>query len=72
MPFARKALIICIFLLGGLVSIVGIIRIHFLTQIHSDSEDPTEVDGNSVLEDSAELDGTCMLFQTHSSTAIRI
>ncbi|KAI1645953.1 uncharacterized protein F4817DRAFT_342065 [Daldinia loculata] len=70
MPFARKALIICIFLLGGLVSIVGIIRIHFLTQIHSDSEDPTEVDGNSVLEDSAELDGTWMYTQVFYWTII--
>ncbi|KAI4868212.1 hypothetical protein F4820DRAFT_411185 [Hypoxylon rubiginosum] len=33
-PFARKAMIVGIFLLGGLVSIVGIIRIHFLTQIY--------------------------------------
>ncbi|KAI0109792.1 hypothetical protein F4814DRAFT_461044 [Daldinia grandis] len=44
MPFARKSLIICIFLLGGLVSIVGIIRIHFFTQIYSAIEDPIEVD----------------------------
>ncbi|KAI1384974.1 uncharacterized protein F4822DRAFT_379315 [Hypoxylon trugodes] len=34
MKFTRKVVIVCIFLLGGLVSIVGIIRIHFLTQIY--------------------------------------
>ncbi|KUI72793.1 hypothetical protein VM1G_08431 [Cytospora mali] len=34
MSTARKVVIICMFLLGGLVSIVGIIRIHFLTQVY--------------------------------------
>ncbi|OTB02203.1 hypothetical protein M426DRAFT_13783 [Hypoxylon sp. CI-4A] len=34
MPLSRKISIVCIFLLGGLVSIVGIIRIHFLTQVY--------------------------------------
>ncbi|ROW07872.1 hypothetical protein VMCG_03664 [Cytospora schulzeri] len=35
MPFTRKIMIICIFLLGGLVSIVGIIRLHFLKQLYT-------------------------------------
>ncbi|KAI5917036.1 hypothetical protein F4810DRAFT_698242 [Camillea tinctor] len=44
MPFTRKILIMCIFLLGGLVSIVGIIRIHFLTQVYSVLDDSPESD----------------------------
>lgn len=35
MSTERKIIIICMFLLGGLVSIVGIIRIHFFTQVFS-------------------------------------
>jgi len=35
MPLNRRLSVIFIFLLGGLVSLVGIIRIHFLTQIYS-------------------------------------
>ncbi|KAF7894133.1 hypothetical protein EAF00_007647 [Botryotinia globosa] len=35
MPLSRKILIIGIFCLGGLVSIVGVVRIHFLTTIYA-------------------------------------
>lgn len=35
MPLTRKIMVICIFLLGGLVSIVGIIRLHYLRQLYS-------------------------------------
>ncbi|KAF4628350.1 hypothetical protein G7Y89_g9801 [Cudoniella acicularis] len=44
MPFSRKIMIPCIFLLGGLVSIVGIIRIHFLTQVYNVLNDSPEAD----------------------------
>ncbi|KAI0841504.1 hypothetical protein F5Y06DRAFT_259662 [Hypoxylon sp. FL0890] len=40
MPSTRKVMIMCIFLLGGLVSIVGIIRIHCLTKIYSALDGP--------------------------------
>lgn len=50
MPQTRRIVVICIFLFGGLVSVVGIIRIHFLTQILS------------ILDDSPEADTTCTSF----------
>lgn len=34
MSTARKILIMFLFLLGGLVSVVGIIRIHYLTEVY--------------------------------------
>ena len=47
MPLGRKLVVIFIFLLGGLVAVVGIIRIHFLTLIYD------------VLLNSPEADTTC-------------
>lgn len=49
MSTARKILIMCNVLLGGLVSIVGIIQIHYLTEVYD------------ILELQLELvDTTCM------------
>ncbi|MCJ1345873.1 hypothetical protein MMC31_004082 [Peltigera leucophlebia] len=39
MPLHRKIAVICIFLLGGLVTITGIIRLHFLTLAYNSLED---------------------------------
>jgi hypothetical protein len=60
MPFAKKILVICIFLLGDLVSTY---RWHYpnslLTQVYD------------VLNDSPIADTTCTLFQIKDSTAAR-
>ncbi|KAK4109438.1 hypothetical protein N656DRAFT_847794 [Canariomyces notabilis] len=44
MPLARKIMIMGIFLLGILVSVVGLVRIHFLTQIYAVLEQTREMD----------------------------
>lgn len=59
MSIARKILIMFIFLLGGLVSIVGIIRIHYLTEVYD------------ILEVQLELvDTTCMQPHNWSSEEV--
>lgn len=40
MPIHRKLAVIGIFLLGGLVTITGIIRLHFLTLAYASLKDP--------------------------------
>ncbi|KAI1764204.1 hypothetical protein GGR53DRAFT_520511 [Hypoxylon sp. FL1150] len=44
MPLPQKAAILCIFLMGGLVSIAGIIRICLLCQIYSTLDDSPDSD----------------------------
>ncbi|KAI0897737.1 hypothetical protein F4806DRAFT_507575 [Annulohypoxylon nitens] len=58
MPMERKLMIVGIFLLGGLVSVVGLIRIHYLTQVYG------------VLESSPEADTTYMYSQVYYWTII--
>ncbi|XDG02261.1 hypothetical protein ABKA04_001876 [Annulohypoxylon sp. FPYF3050] len=58
MPTGRKLMVVGIFLLGGLVSVIGIIRIHFLTQVYG------------VLESSPEADTTWMYSQVYYWTII--
>ncbi|KAI1211426.1 uncharacterized protein F4807DRAFT_459003 [Annulohypoxylon truncatum] len=58
MSITRKTMIICIFLLGGLVSVVGLIRIHYLTKVYE------------VLEASPEADTTWIFAQVYYWTII--
>ncbi|KAI0380168.1 hypothetical protein F5Y04DRAFT_289700 [Hypomontagnella monticulosa] len=44
MPFARKVMIACIFLLGSLVSFMGLIRIYYSTKIYHCLEDSFKPD----------------------------
>lgn len=59
MPLNRRLSVIFIFLLGGLVSLVGIIRIHFLTQIYSVL---TPASQHKRIASVAGADTTCKLF----------
>lgn len=52
-------MIVGIFLLGGLVSVVGLIRIHYLTQVYG------------VLESSPEADTTCALIDINNPRVSR-
>ena len=49
MPTARKLAVIFMFLLGGLVTVTGAIRLHFLTWAYASLQNPRYADVSCTL-----------------------